>query len=287
MEQKNIQVPDKLTLLSVDGMCSQLQSMNFGECAVFDLSNVKFVTPEALVLLVTASDLFHKKTGQVVMWKNANSNVRSYMDRMNINDLPFILLEHPFFFKKRQFAKSNALIELSTIANSQEIGGAIIRTRDILNQWLPNSSQNYIRSLSTLFKESFENSIEHSSAEPSNGFCYYALQKYSCSDDTTEIQIAIGDIGVGILVSQKRMYPSTKDDVEAIIKALDGRSGRTSGNGGMGFANIRETLNCVNGHLTVRSGRARIEYPRKKSPAHIYRHNISYPGTQIIFKCRA
>lgn len=210
MEQKNIQVPDKLTLLSVDGMYSQLQSINFGECAVFDLSNVKFVTPEALVLLVTASDLFHKKTGQVIMWKNANPNVRSYMDRMNINDLPFVSLEHPSFFKKRQYTKSNALIELSTIANSQEIGRAIIRTKEILNQWFPNSSTNYVRNLSTLFKESFENSIEHSSPTPSNGFCYYALQKYTRSNNTPEIQIAVGDIGIGILASQKECIPQPK-----------------------------------------------------------------------------
>lgn len=287
MEQKNIQVPDKLTLLSVDGMYSQLQSINFGECAVFDLSNVKFVTPEALVLLVTASDLFHKKTGQVIMWKNANPNVRSYMDRMNINDLPFVSLEHPIFFKKRQYTKSNALIELSTIANSQEIGRAIIRTKEILNQWFPNSSQNYVRNLSTLFKESFENSIEHSSPTPSNGFCYYALQKYTRSNNTPEIQIAVGDIGIGILASQKRMYPATKDDADAIIQALYGRSGRISGNGGMGFANIREALEYTDGRLTIRSGKARIDYLHKKSPAHIYRHSSNYPGTQIIFKCRA
>lgn len=287
MEHRNIKIPGRLTLISIDEISSLLHSINRGENAIFDLSDVEFVTPEALVLLVTASSLCHEKTHQIVIWKNANPNVRSYMDRMNINDLPFVLLEHPFFFKKRQYTKSNALIELSTIANSQEIGGAIIRTREILNRWFPNSSQDYVRNLSTLFKESFENSIEHSSSEPSNGFCYYALQKYNRSNNTPEIQIAVGDIGVGILASQKRMYPSTKDDADAIIEALYGRSGRASGNGGMGFANIREALECTNGHLTIRSGKARIEYLHKKSPAHIYRHSISYPGTQIIFKCRA
>lgn len=287
MEQRSIRIPDRLTLISVDEMYSLLHFTDSGKQAIFDLSDVEFVTPEALVLLVTASNLFHKKTGRAVMWKNVRSNVRSYMDRMNINDLPFVSLEHPFFFQKHPHAKSNALIELSTIANSHEIGSAIIRTREILNRWFSNRPQGYVRNLSTLFKESFENSIEHSSSEPSNSFCYYALQKYSCSDNTTEIQIAIGDIGVGMLASQKRMYPSTRDDVEAIIKALDGRSGRTSGNGGMGFANIREALECVNGRLTIRSGRARIEYPHKKSTARIYRHSISYPGTQTIFKCRA
>lgn len=287
MEYRNIKIPGRLTLCSIDEISSLLRSISRGENVIFDLSDVEFVTPEALVLLVTASNLCHEKANQIIMWKNVNPNVRSYMDRMNINDLPFVLLEHPFFFKKRQYTKSNVLIELSKISNSQEIGGAIIRTKEILNQWFPNSSQNYVRSLSTLFKESFENCIEHSSIIPSNGFCYYALQKYNRSNNISEIQIAVGDIGIGILASQKRMYPSTKDDADAIIEALYGRSGRTSGNGGMGFANIREALECVNGHLTIRSGRARIEYPHKKSSARIYRHSISYPGTQTIFRCRA
>lgn len=255
MEQRNIKIPDKLALISIDKICSPLHSINNSEKTIFDLSDVEFVTPEALVLLATASKLCHEKTNKIVTWKNVNPNVRSYMDRMNINDLPFVSLEHPFFFQKRQYAKSNALIELSTIANSREIGGAILRTREILNCWFPTRSQNYIRSLSTLFKESFENSIEHSSSIPSNGFCYYALQKYNRSDNTTEIRIAVGDVGVGILASQKRMFPSTKDDADAIMAALDGRSGRISGNGGMGFANIREALECVNGCLTIRSGK--------------------------------
>lgn len=287
MEHRNIKIPGRLTLSSIDEISSLLHSINRSENVIFDLANVEFVTPEALVLLVTASNLCHEKTNQIIMWKNVNPNVRSYMDRMNINDLPFILLEHPFSFKKRQYTKSNTLIELSKIANSQEIGGAIIRTREILNQWFPNSSQNYVRNLSTLFKESFENSIEHSSFIPSNGVCYYALQKYNRSNNTSEIQIAVGDIGIGILASQKRMYPSTKDDAEAITKALYGRSGRIGGNGGMGFANIREALECVNGCLSIRSGRARIEYSYKNTAARIYRHNINYPGTQTIFKCRA
>ena len=287
MGKRKIKIPGRLSLSSIDKICLPLYSINNGENTIFDLSDIEFVTPEALVLLVTASSLCYEKTNQVVTWENVDYNVRSYMDRMNINDLPFVSLEHPFFYKKRQYTKSDALIELSTIANSQEIGGAIIRTKEILKRWFPNSSPNYMRSLSTLFKESFENSIEHSGSTPSNGFCYYALQKYNRSDNTTEIQIAVGDIGVGILASQKRVYPSTRNDADAIIAALGGRSGRSSGNGGMGFANMREALECVNGHLAIRSGKARIEYLCNNPRAHIYRHGTSYPGTQIIFKCRA
>lgn len=287
MKQRRVKVPSKLALNTIDSMCPQFYSLMSDEKALFDLSDVSFVTPDALLLLVTSSKLCYEKTQQPTMWVNANSEIRSYMDRMRINSLPFIFLEHPPFFKKRQYGKSDALIEVSTITSDQEIGNAIMKTKGILKRWLPNGSYANLMDISTLFKETFENSIEHSGTEPSKGVCYYTLQKYARADHTTEIQIAVGDIGVGILGSQKRKYPDTKDDAEAIVQALQhGRSSRKDG-GGMGFANMRDALGNLNGHLTIRSGKARVEYPHKKNLIQILRHGTSYPGTQIFFKCRA
>lgn len=288
MEQRKIQVPGKLTLTTIDAMCPQLHSVKNGEEILFDLSEVHFVTPDALLLLVTSSKFCHEKTHRPVVWARVNVDVRSYMDRMDINSLPFISLEHPPLFKRYRYDKSDTLIEVSTIANTQEIGCAIIQTKKILERWLPNGSYANLMDISTLFKETFENSIEHSSLEPSNGVCYYTLQKYTRADHTTEIQIAVGDMGVGIFGSQKRKYPDTKDDADAIIQALQfGRSGRLDGGGGMGFANVRDALGNLNGHLTIRSGKARVEYPHKKNVIRIFRHGTNYPGTQIFFKCRA
>lgn len=287
MEQRRIKIPSKLTLSTIDLMCPRLCSLMSKEKTLFDLSDVNFVTPDALLLLVTSSKLCYEKTQQPVVWVNANSEVRSYMDRMHINSLQFVFLEHPPFSLKRQYGKSDALIEVSTIANDQEIGNAIMQTKEILKRWLPNGSYANLMDISTLVKETFENSIEHSGTELSKGVCYYTLQKYARADHTTEIQIAVGDIGVGILGSQKRKFPDTKDDAEAIVQALqNGRSSRMSG-GGIGFANMRDALGNLNGHLTIRSGKARVEYPYKKNIIQILRHGTSYPGTQIFFKCRA
>lgn len=287
MEQRRITVPYPLTVKTIDKVYPQLCFLDSAEKLQFDLSNVTFVTPEAMLLLVTTSKLCYDKTNQPILWVNIDHKVLDYLNRMKINELPFVLLEQNFFQRYRH-GKSDALIELSTIANSQEIGGAIVQTKEILKRWFPDSSYDYIMNLSTLFKETFENSIEHSSDVPSNGFCYYALQKYSHADGTTGIQIAVGDIGIGILESQRRKYPSTRDDAEAIIQALShGRSGRVDGGGGMGFANVREALGYLNGHLTIRSGKARVEYPCGRNIARILRHSVCYQGTQIIFKCRA
>ncbi len=62
MEHRNIKIPGRLTLSSIDEISSLLHSINRSENVIFDLANVEFVTPEALVLLVTASNLCHEKT---------------------------------------------------------------------------------------------------------------------------------------------------------------------------------------------------------------------------------
>lgn len=287
MDQRKIKIPSKLTLITIDEICPQLHTLKSGEKVLFDLSDVRFVAPDALLLLVTSSKFCFKKAQQPVEWVNADSEVRTYMDRMYINNLPFVHLEHPPLFQKRQYSKSDALIEVSTIASDKEIGNAIVHTKKILERWLSNGPHANLMNISTLFKETFENSIEHSGAGLSNGVCYYTLQKYT-RGNITEIQIAVGDIGIGILGSQQRKYPGTKDDVDAIIQALKfGRSGRIDGEGGMGFANVRDALANLDGHLTIRSGRARVEYPHKKNIFRILRQEESYPGTQIFFKVRA
>ena len=101
-----------------------------------------------------------------------------------------------------------------------------------------------------------------------------------------EIHIAVGDVGVGMLTSLRRVHPETRDDAEAILGALvHGKSGRPSGRGGLGYVTIKEALANLNGSLTIRSGKARVCYNSKYSSPHIYRQEPYYPGTQIIFRC--
>ena len=248
---------------------------------------VTFVTPCAIILVVTASKFWCNRFNHTVEWKNINSNVLSYMDRMNISELDFIDIERPSLFKRKNYQKSDVLVELSVIKDIQQASSAIRKTKDILDRWLPSSHKTCKFNLATLIKETVENSIEHSSADPSNGSCYYLLQKYGYSNGSTQIQIAVGDSGVGMLTSQRRVYPTTKDDAEALVNAvMHGKSGRKSG-GGMGYVTIREALGPLNGKILVRSGRAHIVHAAGQSYASIYRHSCFSSGTQIVFLCNA
>ena len=282
-----IKIPANLTMTSVDEIYRAALRVSEPCLIRFDFSGVSFVTPQSLLLLVTASRFFHDNFGCVIEWNAIKLEVLSYMDRMNISDIDFVRIERPSFFQRRGYKKSDALVELSTIRDRQEIGNAILETKNVFSSWLPDSGNECRHHLLTLIKETVENSVEHSSTIPSNGFCYYTLQKYTLYNGKTEIQIAVGDTGIGMLASQRRVHPSTKDDAEAIIKALmDGRSGREIGGGGMGYVNIRESLEPLHGEICIRSGKAHVEHIAGASYARIYRHTLSCPGTQIIFKCR-
>ena len=190
-------------------------------------------------------------------------------------------------FKRINYQKSDVLVELSVIRDIQQASSAIRKTKDILDCWLPSSHKTCKFNLATLIKETVENSIEHSSADFSSGSCYYLLQKYGYANGSTQVQIAVGDAGVGMLASQRRVYPETKDDAEALINAvMRGKSGRKTG-GGMGYVTIRESLEPLRGKIRVRSGRAHIVHASGQSYASIHRHSCFSPGTQIVFECNA
>ena len=282
-----VKLPDNLSMGSVDELYRVAIISQGANGVIFDFENVTFVTPHNLILIVTASRFLSDRYNRAVVWKQIRPNILGYMDRMNINELDFISIERPSIFKRHSYEKSDALVELSVIKDMQQIGSAIRQTRDVLTRWFPDSGNSCKLHLSTLIKETVENSIEHSSAEPSNGFCYYVLQKYGHADGTTEVQIAVGDTGVGMLASQRRVHPSTKNDAEALLEAVwNGRSGRESG-GGMGYINIKESLAPLHGKVYIRSGRAHLEHVAGDSYARIFRHSYSCPGTQIVFQCRA
>lgn len=282
-----INVPDRLSMISVDELYRVAFNSQGMSWVVFDFTKVTFVTPLAIILVVTASRFWSDRFNRSVEWINIQPKILSYMDRMNISELDFISIERPSLFKRKNYKKSDALVELSVIKDFKQASSAIRKTKDILDYWLPSSHRISKLNLATLIKETVENSIEHSSVEISNGYCYYLLQKYGRADGSNEIQIAVGDAGIGMLASQRRVYPKTRDDAEALIQAvMDGRSSRETG-GGMGFVTIREALAPLNGKILIRSGKAHIEYSAGQPYASIYRHSSHSPGTQIVFKCIA
>lgn len=285
-----LEVKDFISMLmDFDVWMKKINNLEKDDRLCFNLSGVKFINTEALIVLVTASKLAYDKSLKNVLWDQLKPEVYSYLERVDVTRIRFISIKRPASAKKfnRAVTQSNNLVELSIIGNWKDIGDAIKKTKGVLNRWFPNKSADYHRKVITLIKETVENSIDHSGEHPNEGFCYYAVQKYEHSDGKVEIFIAVGDIGVGMLASLRRVYPDTKDDAAAIVGALiDGKSGRESGRGGLGYVTIKETLADLKGQLTIRSGKAAVKYSSLRCVPQVYRKKTFYPGTQIIFRCR-
>lgn len=283
-----VKTEEKITLKSnLEDFLKIINLLDKNDILEIDLSNVKFIKPESLIVLVTASELAYKKTCKPVVWKELNSDITSYLERIDVNKLPFISLKKKSQNQKyyRSSKQSENLVELAVITDWKKIGEAIQKTRGVINRWLPEKSLSYRGDLITLLKETVENSVDHSGEHPKEGVCYYVVQKY-VYEGNVDIQIAVGDTGVGMLNSLKRVYKDTKDDVEAIWGALvDGKSGRKTG-GGLGYYTIKEALSGLKGSLTIRSGTGLLKYNPSYNKPYIYRKKTKYPGTQIIFHCK-
>lgn len=275
--------------LNLDELFQKTDNCDKDDHITLKLSQLGFISPEALIILVTISKIIYDKTGNSVNWSEISAEMYSYLERVDVGNLEFIILKKPASAKKFYRSKtSENLVELSVIKDWKEIGTAIQKTKGVINKWFPNKPMEYRNDLVTLIRETVENSIDHSGTIAMDGYCYYIVQKYE-KNGKIEIQIAVGDIGVGMLTSLRREFPNVKNDVEAICGALlEGKSGRKMG-GGLGYHSIKDALSNLKGRLIIRSGMGIIKYKLDKNNPRIYRERmkVRYPGTQIIFYCRA
>lgn len=287
MSKYTITIEKKIRLNNcLDELFQKIEGFDKNDHITLQLTEIGFISPEVLIILVSISKLIYNKTGNNVVWDKINSSAYSYLERIDVDNLDFINLKKPSSTKKLYRSKaSENLVELSIITDWKEIGSAIKRTKGVINRWLPDKPMPYRNDLITLIRETVENSIDHSGLNPMEGVCYYIVQKYE-KNGRTEIQIAVGDIGVGMLTSLRRVFPETKSDVDAICGAfVHGKSGRPTG-GGLGYHSIKSALFNLRGNISIRSGTGMISYTHGYNRPYIYRMKAKFPGTQIIFHCK-
>lgn len=287
MGREYINIPKVIRIGDFGDILQRTSSLTSGTEVIYRLSEVSFITPEMLMLLVTSSKLIYDKIKRAILWSELPADVYSYLERLDVGDLEFVNLKKPphTSLYNRAHNGSKNLVELSEIKNWKEVGGALKKTRGVVNRWFPEKPYQFRDSLITLLKETVENSCEHSGKHPQEGTCYYAVQKYH-QNSGIALHIAVSDVGVGMLESQRRVFPETKDDIAAICGALlEGKSGRKTG-GGLGYYAIKEALGQLNGHLTIRSGQGVVQYNPAWERPKFYRKSTHYPGTQLFFQCR-
>ena len=271
----------------IDGFLAQVDKVHADEQASLDFGKVEFINPSNLIMLVTTSRVIFDRTGKRVKWINISRDVSAYLERIDINNVDFIDFKLPSAWERlyRGTRKSKTLIELQTINDWKSCGDAVKLTKEILIRWFPEQLGETTNGICSLLKETAENSIDHSSDPSGQGYCFYVLQKYH-KEGKNQIEIAVGDIGIGIRNSLKRVAPDfVSSDLLAIKRALfQGMSGRPDKSGGLGYRRVREILKQRDGTIQIRSGFGSITYSAHSEKQQNTEHRCSFPGTQIFFR---
>ena len=81
--------------------------------------------------------------------------------------------------------------------------------------------------------------------------CFIVGQNYQ---KEKKLEMVVGDPGVGFLGSLKNAFPELHHDVEAIVKGLEGNTGREGEKRGNGLKLIQDwVINNFSGYLTIHS----------------------------------
>ena len=95
------------------------------------------------------------------------------------------------------------------------------------------------------------------------------------------IQVAVGDLGQGIKGSLEMRHGILASTAGEYIKlAMDGKSARDTGRGGLGLRRVEQILNENQGYLFLRSHDASV-YSHYEARRLFKFENSFFPGTQI------
>lgn len=244
---------------------------------VIDMSGANFLVPSRAINLVLACRYISSVTGTKILIRNLPQEMQKYMLRM---DIPFraqewLEIENLGNDDWARNPHSSQLLELKKISSPTDVELIIERASIILGNWLNESSLN---SLISTLSELCSNVYQHS--EDLSGIAL--IQKYEkTSLNIVNIQVAVGDLGQGIRGSlEMRHGILANTTIEYLKLAMDGKSARNTGRGGLGLRRVEQILNENLGYLFLRSHNASV-YSHHKAGRLFNPEMCFFPGTQI------
>lgn len=245
--------------------------------AVFELSNLTFFPPEALLSLVCASRLWHTMTGHAVEWRVENEDTLRYLERMDVLSVFEDCITAPTLPSDLwSRGSSGNLMEIRTLSDDLEqnslkdVPHVMAIAQDLL---LGRVTPDRMGATCTLLSEVTQN-VTHSGSQG------YALMQLYKAGNGRRVHIAVGDIGRGIPASLRGKYPNVGQPSDYLKKSLEsGVSSRASGNG-LGLYQVQHLVRNGGGTLTIRSDTAMLQIYEGK----VYQWDdlTRIPGTQVF-----
>lgn len=279
------EVPDVLGGSSqhVESFYARVRQLPPADQYVLDMSEVSFVRPYGAIALFVAARLLSRRTGRLVELKHLKAEVQLYLKRMNLFDTgkswlrPSDRLEDEWARNPR----TRNLLELMTIAGPNDVMSIVSTAERIFSRWLtvPN-----LGSLLSVLSELCANVYQHSG--DSHGCAL--IQKYeSHTRGEVLVCLAVGDLGCGIRESLTARHGQIgQEPLDYLHEALEGRTARLTGRGGLGLRRVQQIAASEGGHLWLRSETAAI---LSHGPGQAENHCrlTLIPGTQVAVEFHA
>ncbi|HRQ41845.1 MAG TPA: ATP-binding protein [Chloroflexota bacterium] len=248
-----------------------------------NLESAGFLKPMGIMALVLTVRQIAEQSGHPILLVNLGSELLSYLERVNFFDMMGEWLELEDSLPEQRWDRNPQtanLLELTPITNAGDVARVMERAEAIFSRWLhlPN-----LGSLLKVISELCSNIYQHSGDR--HGFVL--IQRYQViSRGEVDVVLAAGDLGRGIRGSLIARHPELgAEPLTYIQAALDGRTSRHTGRGGLGLRTVEETVEKEGGYVWMRSETAAI---RSYGPHHHYPFtNLApMPGTQVVVEFR-
>ena len=246
------------------------------EEVVADLSRVEFVDPSGMVSLTTACLEAIKMGNNLAVIAPSDRNVANYLLRMRFREvLRDEGVRFPGGFGSWHVSAqplADHLLELQPVtrSNATAVGESLMalgREVGIPNEVLVPAFLG--------LGEGVDNTLEHSGTDRA----MVMAQRYRVGSSGFRLQVAVGDIGLGLRRTLRRRR-TVADDAEAVNLAVTKGVSRLAGSRhGNGLADVvKAVCDDAGGTFEIRSGDASL---RIRSAAQPQEHAIARDGVQI------
>lgn len=223
---------------------------------IFDMQEVFFIEPCGVMGLLSAARHCTDVSGRRVILINVKEDVYLYLDRMNL----FTLAERwltPLKSAVGRWSRSSypaKLLELTTVGGSNDVEEVVESASRIFASCL---TEDELGSLKSVLSELCSNIFEHS-RDPYG--CVLIQKYYQEQRQRESVRLSVGDMGRGVRANLTEAHGAFggESPLEYIHAAMNGRSSRGTGRGGLGLLNVRGILAAHGGYVCMRSETAAV-----------------------------
>jgi len=279
-----LNLPPRFTGARAVRALEELRPQN-GQLNILSLRDLDFIDPFGLVL--AAEYLRYLKLGlqQVGLYLPTQTRVLHYLRRSRFLEfaatMADIFPEHKLVQAPEQ--SEEWLLPLQPLRREEEVPGLVVRLYSSLQELISKGSSlstAQASQLSSLLAEMCQNVTQHS-----QDLGLVVAQVYRNQQGGRVIQLAVGDLGIGLRGSLAQRYPVHEwDDTEVIRQALArGVSSVPDEGRGLGLALVYQKSSELGGNLWLRSGGAMLHAHGGRD---VYSEHGFFPGIQIAMEYR-